>query len=50
MTAAGNTGGSIGVSLVPVLAHREQFHRSRLIERAVRSSVQYQDTLQQATS
>ena len=33
-----------------MLAHRERFYQSRLIEHAVRSSVQYQDTLQQATS
>jgi MFS transporter, DHA2 family, multidrug resistance protein len=51
MNAARNTGGSIGISIVSnVLAHREQFHQSRLIEHAIPSSVQYQDTLQQATS
>ncbi len=32
-----------------VLTHREQFHQSRLVEHAIPSSVQYQDTLQQAT-
>ena len=33
INAARNTGGSIGVSLVSnVLAHREQFHQSRLVE------------------
>jgi DHA2 family multidrug resistance protein len=48
---ARNTGGSIGVSLVSnVLSHREQFHQSRLVEHAIPSSVQYQDTLQQVTS
>jgi DHA2 family multidrug resistance protein len=50
INAARNTGGSIGVSLVSnVLAHREQFHQSRLVEHAIPSSVQYQDTLQQVT-
>jgi MFS transporter, DHA2 family, multidrug resistance protein len=51
INAARNTGGSIGVSLVSnVLAHREQFHQSRLVEHTIPSSVQYQDTLQQATN
>jgi DHA2 family multidrug resistance protein len=51
INAARNTGGSIGISLVSnVLAHREQFHQSRLIEHAIPSSIQYQDTLQQVTS
>jgi MFS transporter, DHA2 family, multidrug resistance protein len=50
INAARNTGGSIGVSLASnVLQHREQFHQSRLIEHAIPSSEQYQDTLQQAT-
>jgi len=50
INAARNTGGSIGVSLASnILQHREQFHQSRLIEHAIPSSVQYQDTLQQAT-
>jgi MFS transporter, DHA2 family, multidrug resistance protein len=48
MNMARNTGGSIGISIVSnVLAHREQFHQSRLVESVVPSSVQYQDTLQQ---
>ena len=48
INAARNIGGSIGISLVSnVLAHREQFHQSRLVENAVPSGVQYQDTLQQ---
>jgi hypothetical protein len=35
MTAARNTGGSIGISIVSnILTHREQFHQSRLVERA----------------
>jgi DHA2 family multidrug resistance protein len=51
INAARNTGGSIGVSLVSnELAHREQFHQSRLAEQALPSSMQYQDTLQQVTS
>jgi DHA2 family multidrug resistance protein len=51
INVARNTGGSIGVSLVSnVLAHREQFHQSRLIEHAIPSSIQYQDTLQQMTN
>ena len=50
INAARNTGGSIGVSLVAnVLAHREQFHQSRLAENVIPSSVQYQTTLQQVT-
>jgi DHA2 family multidrug resistance protein len=51
MNMARNTGGSIGISLVSnVLAHREQFHQSRLVESVVPSSVQYQDTLHQVTN
>jgi DHA2 family multidrug resistance protein len=51
MNAARNTGGSIGISIVAnVLTHREQFHQSRLIEHAIPSSVQYQDTLNQVTN
>jgi DHA2 family multidrug resistance protein len=43
--------GSIGISIVSnVLAHREQFHQSRLVEHVIPSSVQYQDTLQQVTN
>src|SRR6516164_6157618 len=50
INAARNTGGSIGVSIASnVLAHRAQFHQSRLIEHAIPSSQQYQDTLHQAT-
>ena len=50
VNAARNTGGSIGISLVAnVLANREQFHQSRLVERVVPSSVPYQQTLQRAT-
>jgi len=50
MNMARNTGGSIGVSLATnVLAHREQFHQSRLVEQVVPSSVSYQQTMQQVT-
>jgi DHA2 family multidrug resistance protein len=50
INAARNTGGSIGISIVSnVLAHREQFHQGRLVEHAIASSVQYQDTLSQVT-
>ena len=46
---ARNTGGSIGVSFAAnVLAHRAQFHQSRLAEHVIPSSVQFQDTLQRA--
>jgi DHA2 family multidrug resistance protein len=51
MNMARNTGGAIGISIVSnVLAHREQFHQSRLAESVVPSSPQYQDTLQQVTN
>jgi DHA2 family multidrug resistance protein len=51
MNMARNTGGSIGISLASnVLAHREQFHQSRLVESLIPSSVPYQDTLQQVTN
>jgi DHA2 family multidrug resistance protein len=46
LNAAKNTGGSMGISLAAnVLAHREQFHQSRLVEHALPSSVHYQNTL-----
>jgi DHA2 family multidrug resistance protein len=51
INAARNTGGSIGISLVSnLLAHRGQFHQSRLVEHVSPSSIQYQDTLHQVTS
>jgi DHA2 family multidrug resistance protein len=51
INAARNTGGSIGVSLASnVLAHREQFHQSRLVDALIPSSMQYQDTLHQLTN
>jgi DHA2 family multidrug resistance protein len=50
INAARNTGGSIGISLANnVLAHREQFHQSRIVELVNPSTVQYQDTLKQVT-
>jgi MFS transporter, DHA2 family, multidrug resistance protein len=51
INAARNTGSSIGVSIISnVLAHRGQFHQSRLVEQVLPSSPQYQDTLQQVTN
>jgi DHA2 family multidrug resistance protein len=48
---ARNTGGSIGISLINnVLWRREQFHRNMLVDQALPSSVQYQDTLHQMTN
>jgi MFS transporter, DHA2 family, multidrug resistance protein len=50
INAVRNTGGSIGVSLASnILAHREQFHQSRLAEHVLPSSPQYQQTLQRVT-
>jgi MFS transporter, DHA2 family, multidrug resistance protein len=49
INVARNTGGSIGISLANnVLAHREQFHQSRLVELANPTTTQYQNTLKQA--
>jgi MFS transporter, DHA2 family, multidrug resistance protein len=51
LTAARNTGGSIGVSLASnVLAFREQFHQSRLAEHAIPSGIPYQETMRQLTN
>jgi MFS transporter, DHA2 family, multidrug resistance protein len=48
MTVARNVGSSIGVSLANnMLAHRGQFHQSRLIELTNPSNVLYQETLKQ---
>jgi DHA2 family multidrug resistance protein len=48
LNAARNTGGSVGISLANnVLWDRTQFHQSRLVSRAIPSTVQYQDTLHQ---
>ncbi len=50
INAARNIGGSIGISLVSnVLARREQFHQSRLVQNTIPSSIQYQQTLHQVT-
>jgi DHA2 family multidrug resistance protein len=50
LNVARNTGGSIGISIANnVLAHREQFHQSRLVELVNTSSVQFQETLKQVT-
>jgi MFS transporter, DHA2 family, multidrug resistance protein len=51
INAGRNIGSSIGVAIVAnVLAHREQFHQSRLVEQVIPSSAAYQSTLQQATN
>jgi DHA2 family multidrug resistance protein len=51
INAARNTGGSIGISVANnVLAHREQFHQSRLVELVNTSTIQFQETLKQATN
>ena len=48
---ARNTGGSIGISLINnVLWRREQFHQNMLVDQALPSSVQYQDTLHHMTN
>jgi MFS transporter, DHA2 family, multidrug resistance protein len=48
INAARNIGGSIGISLANnVLAHREQFHQSRLVELANPTTTQCQDRLKQ---
>lgn len=40
INVARNTGGSIGISFVSnVLAHRQQFHESRLVDNTIPSSV-----------
>lgn len=50
INVARNTGGSIGISLANnVLAHREQFHQSRLVELVNPSTSQYQSALNQVT-
>ncbi len=50
INVARNTGGSIGVSIAQnVLAYRQQFHQSRLVENVVPSNPAYQETLQQMT-
>ncbi|MFO1037448.1 MAG: DHA2 family efflux MFS transporter permease subunit [Geminicoccaceae bacterium] len=50
INVARNVGGSIGVSLAQnVLAHRQQFHQSRLVEGVVASDPAYQTTLGRVT-
>jgi MFS transporter, DHA2 family, multidrug resistance protein len=50
INVARNVGGSIGISLAQnVLAHRAQFHQSRLVESVIPSDVGYQQALRQAT-
>src|SRR6202008_5211155 len=51
INAARNTGGSIGISLISnVLWRREQFHQNMLVDQALPSGVQYQDTLHHMTN
>jgi DHA2 family multidrug resistance protein len=51
INAARNIGGSIGVAVASnVLAHRQQFHQSRLVDTLIPSSIQYQDTLHRMTN
>jgi DHA2 family multidrug resistance protein len=48
LNAARNTGGSIGISIASnVLAHRQQFHQSRLVEAIIPSSNNYQTNYNQ---
>jgi DHA2 family multidrug resistance protein len=48
INVARNTGGSIGISLANnVLADRQQFHQSRLVELVNTATIQYQETLKQ---
>jgi DHA2 family multidrug resistance protein len=50
INVARNVGSSIGISLaLNVLAYRQQFHQSRLVEHIVPSSIQYRETLQRTT-
>ena len=50
INAARNTGGSIGVSIASnVLAHREQWHHSRLVENITPSDPGYTNALDHAT-
>jgi MFS transporter, DHA2 family, multidrug resistance protein len=50
INVARNTGGSIGIALCNnVLARREQFHQSRLVELVNSSTPQYQETLKRLT-
>ncbi|KAA0695548.1 MFS transporter [Neorhizobium sp. P12A] len=50
INAARNIGGSIGVSIASnVLAHRQQWHQSRLVEHVVPSDPAYHQTMQAMT-
>jgi MFS family permease len=50
INVARNIGGSMGVALAQtMLAQRQQFHQSRLVEQAAPSDVGYQRTLEQVT-
>jgi DHA2 family multidrug resistance protein len=50
INVARNLGGSIGVAMAQtLLARREQFHQSRLVENIASSSLSYRQTLKQAT-
>ena len=50
INAARNVGSSIGIALaINVLAYRQQFHQSRLVEHIVPSNPQYQGTLHRMT-
>lgn len=50
INVARNLGGSMGVALVQtILAQRQQFHQSRLVEHIAASDVGYQQTLDAAT-
>jgi DHA2 family multidrug resistance protein len=50
INAARNTGGSIGVSIATnVLAHREQWHQSRLVEHVIPSDPAYSQSLDAAS-
>ena len=50
INAARNIGGSVGISVANnVLAHREQFHQSRLVELVNPSMPQYQEALKHVT-
>jgi len=50
INVARNVGGSLGVSLAQnVLAYRQQFHQTRLVEGTIPSNPAYQDTLARAT-
>ncbi|MGO4574268.1 DHA2 family efflux MFS transporter permease subunit [Microvirga sp. 2TAF3] len=51
INVARNLGGSIGISMAQtLLAQRQQFHQSRLVENIVPSNIHYQETLRQVTA